>query len=421
MNKTIEIIRELCCGCGTCQTVCPQTCIKMTMRENGYCRPELNSDDCIDCGLCLEICPVYKYPRFDFHESFSDCGYGCSKDDKFRSDAASGGLLTELLCNLLNTGAIDGVYAVKGFEDGKLPSVVCVDSEQELKKIAGSTYYPVPGNAWLKDLEEREGKYAVIALPCQVQGIRLLQKKKSCYADKIKYIFGLFCNHLPSARATEYMSYVCDTGQLSAVKYRGDGWPGKMKLYGSNCSVALPFRKMWGGGFGLFFYMQACRFCADPFAKLADASFADAYFLQNDEKKMGKGQTFAIVRNQELNSLLDKKTTFTWQTVDYESTCKSSYQALHNRQDISSIQYMLHLKFFRPSVLGLPRFNSLLSLHGIRDLLISFKKGWLAFRDRKIGANCSMWKKKFNQLYKYDVQQIGKNHQKRDGQESGVS
>ena len=51
-------ISEACIGCGTCQTVCPQSCI-----EDGS--PfRIQENHCLQCGNCFENCPVEAIRRY---------------------------------------------------------------------------------------------------------------------------------------------------------------------------------------------------------------------------------------------------------------------------------------------------------------------------------------------------------------------
>ncbi len=45
-------ISEDCIGCGTCQTVCPQSCIEAGSPFR------IQENHCLQCGNCFENCPV---------------------------------------------------------------------------------------------------------------------------------------------------------------------------------------------------------------------------------------------------------------------------------------------------------------------------------------------------------------------------
>ena len=48
----VKIDKDLCIGCGNCESVCPQEAIVM---EDGY---PVVTDKCISCGMCIDGCPM---------------------------------------------------------------------------------------------------------------------------------------------------------------------------------------------------------------------------------------------------------------------------------------------------------------------------------------------------------------------------
>ncbi|MGB6130114.1 MAG: 4Fe-4S binding protein [Psychrilyobacter sp.] len=49
-----RIRKDECISCGTCEDVCPVTCISEI--EDG--KRLIDEDACIDCGACAGVCPV---------------------------------------------------------------------------------------------------------------------------------------------------------------------------------------------------------------------------------------------------------------------------------------------------------------------------------------------------------------------------
>ncbi len=60
-----KINEDLCTGCGTCETFCPDMCIEVVKvgeeEVNGKIKEikkaKVNYDYCKGCGLCAEVCP----------------------------------------------------------------------------------------------------------------------------------------------------------------------------------------------------------------------------------------------------------------------------------------------------------------------------------------------------------------------------
>ena len=57
LNTKGYVITGQCVGCGTCQSVCPQRCIK---EGTPYV---IEQNHCLHCGNCLEQCPVQAVER----------------------------------------------------------------------------------------------------------------------------------------------------------------------------------------------------------------------------------------------------------------------------------------------------------------------------------------------------------------------
>ncbi|HBL83738.1 MAG: ferredoxin [Clostridiales bacterium GWF2_38_85] len=49
-----RIDKELCIGCGACESECPVSAISSD--DDG--KYKINADECIDCGACAGVCPV---------------------------------------------------------------------------------------------------------------------------------------------------------------------------------------------------------------------------------------------------------------------------------------------------------------------------------------------------------------------------
>ena len=60
---------------------------------------------------------------------------------------------------------------------------------------AGSKYIQIPLNACLGEVIKNNGRFAVVGLPCHINGLRRLEDFNSELKEKIVLRMGLFCNH----------------------------------------------------------------------------------------------------------------------------------------------------------------------------------------------------------------------------------
>lgn len=49
-----QINKEVCVGCGACESTCPVSAIK----QGADGKYEIGADTCVDCGACAAGCPV---------------------------------------------------------------------------------------------------------------------------------------------------------------------------------------------------------------------------------------------------------------------------------------------------------------------------------------------------------------------------
>ena len=54
---TLFDIKEKCCGCGACMSICSGDAITMKEDAEGFLYPHIQEEKCIKCHLCVVVCP----------------------------------------------------------------------------------------------------------------------------------------------------------------------------------------------------------------------------------------------------------------------------------------------------------------------------------------------------------------------------
>lgn len=132
--------KEDCCGCRTCEKVCPEGAIAIKADVCGFLYPEIDSAKCIDCGLCLKKCAFQSGygKRKEFEPSYA---YGARhKKEQVYMDSRSGGVFTALSDHILKrSGAVYGA----GFDREKGAFYVKhegAETEEGRNRFRGSKY-----------------------------------------------------------------------------------------------------------------------------------------------------------------------------------------------------------------------------------------------------------------------------------------
>lgn len=312
----------LCNFCGTCIGLCPSGALTSDY-ESG--RPVFDESKCTRCGLCYKHCQGIGVDfsaldasfkggdKFDkYLKNYKQCYLGHSTDDPVRRKGSSGGSVTRLLVYLLEKKLVDGVIIPRQVPDQKwLFRPEIVTDVKTVKESSQSKYCLIPTNEILNTLKDKKGKYAIVALPCQIHSIRKLQNEGNKNAKKLEYILALICGHNMEYGATVFGMRKVNIRREDVVdvKYREYAdWPGGLCFHLENGEKR-------GINFFNYHYLNAvylpnrCRLCPDYYANYSDISFGDSWLIRLlgkgvNERGIPKGWSGIIARTDKGLSLL---------------------------------------------------------------------------------------------------------------------
>jgi len=324
---TIEKIVDegLCTGCGTCSGICPNSALYMVINSTGIYIPKLINDKCSKCGICFNSCPG---KNFDFNNfnlrifgkkpenillgNFINCYLAHSTNHEIRYNSASGGLVTSLLIYALEKGIISSALVTRMKKDNPLePEPFIARTKEEIIEASKSKYCPVPANIALDEvLKSKEAeRFAVVGLPCHIQGIRKAEKINEKLRNKIVLHLGIFCSHTLSFTGTRLLLKKINIEKkgVEKISYRGEGWPGKIRidLKNGNQRYISNQSPLWNIIFNSFFSTPTrCLLCNDLTAEFADISFGDPW-LPEIVSKEEVGRSIIISRTKQSEELLN--------------------------------------------------------------------------------------------------------------------
>jgi coenzyme F420 hydrogenase subunit beta len=312
-NITSVVKDGLCTGCGTCVGLCHNDALEMVIdKKKGIYVPVINEEKCNNCGFCIKVCPGHevdfsqlnqeifgKQPDDILLGNYINCFTGYATDNDIRYNSSSGGLVTALLIHALEEGIINGALVTKMRKDRPLePLPFIARTREEIISASGSKYCPVPANIALKEIMNAPDgeKFAVVGLPCHIHGIRKAELLMPKLRNKIVLHLGIACDHTPSFCATEYLikQNKIKLPDVSSIKYRGLGWPGKIQINNTTGDpIIKDYQESWKAGFGILFTPIRCLSCIDKGNELADLLLADAWNLSSDNI----GTSLVVIRS----------------------------------------------------------------------------------------------------------------------------
>ncbi len=219
---------------------------------------------------------------------------GYSLDPSIRRNGASGGVITNVLVHLLETGKIKGAIClrVKGYK----AEPIIARTKEEIVGCAQSVYSVTPTNIIMSQLEKEEGPFAYVGLPDQVASIRKLQKLGDKRALKIEYVLGPYMGtqmYFEAIGSFLRSHGVRSEKEIVSLKYRAGEWPGYLQIKLKDGRM-LRADKFYYNYLIPFFITSSSLQLVDFTNELTDISVGDAWHPEYEKQ----GQGFSVVLNR---------------------------------------------------------------------------------------------------------------------------
>lgn len=289
---------DMCIACGACVFADPSLELQLSPDKLMFEPTHAGNQD------AAEVCPAVEvdFQRLQ-HLLFpgaEQTPYGvvhsvmlAQSTDLGRNRAASsGGMIKEVLVELLGRDDVDGAIVLQhvdglDFEPGLITSV------EEVDRLPGSIYHNLPKHRVLELLRENEGRFVVVAIPCELEGIyNYIFKRERRLRERIHTTIGLLCGwqyNWHSIRAIcEYKGV--DPDRIVNVSYRGDGPIGKLRIWtddGQEHAVNRRVGFAYQVAFDRTFNTPRCHLCVNHSNYLADIVVGDAWLASTLGTKTG--------------------------------------------------------------------------------------------------------------------------------------
>lgn len=318
MKNIKEVVKSgLCIGCGLCAF---SDAISTTVysARRGQNIPLLTSDNYND-QMAFEVCPgkgydIIRKSRERYGESPYDTDLGhvygryavCTNDHEILARASSGGIMSHAAIFMLESGLVDRVLVTSfTYNNGVRTMCTLAATREEILQSQGSKYCPVDLSEAVRQIKENNYRVAVIGTPCQIGGIRNIQKLDEDFSRKIVFTIGNFCGGIKRFGNINLLAKRkgLDPARINYFRFRGNGQPGSMMIRentGKTVEMAYP---KYVGLTGVSKHLR-CHLCVDATAELADLACGDAWLprFMNDKNPW----SIVMSRNKKADELIKK-------------------------------------------------------------------------------------------------------------------
>lgn len=276
MNK----YKKYCTGCGLCKSL--NVC-QLEKDDKGFSHPANND------VLFSKVCTVSgvhtsKLDETNIWGRNKKVYLGWSNDNKIRTKASSGGILTEIARYLLNSNKVDIIIHIGADKNEPVKTQVYFsETPDDVVSHCGSRYC-ISSPLSVIDRIEKGKRYAFIGKPCDVVVLRNYMELKPELNDNIPYLLSFFCMGLPSDDAQIKLLNQLECDGCTSLDYRGNGWPGfATAVDKKGVSHQITYNESWGKILGRDL-MPVCKLCIDGIGEMADIACGDAWYLTKDNK-----------------------------------------------------------------------------------------------------------------------------------------
>ena len=322
--KTLQDVIDwgLCTGCGACAYACSRGGISLVNVESVGIRPRFDSAACAGCTECLSICPGYNLDgnletRQLHKQTESDHEFGpaleiwegYASDPEIRYQASSGGVLSALSLYCLERENMAFVLHA-GMDEARpwLNQTVHSRTRADILARTGSRYAPASPCDGLEAIEQSDRPCVFIGKPCDAAAVAMLRRQRPVLDQRLGLVLTFFCAGSPSTAGTLHLlkSLEVRTEEVSAVRYRGQGWPGRFTVLSTDGSdeKSLSYMESWGSLTG--YRPLRCHLCPDGLGRVADISCGDSWENFSSNGNGNPGLSIVVVRTRRGQEILHR-------------------------------------------------------------------------------------------------------------------
>lgn len=185
-----------CTSCGFCGAVCPTQAITVTLNEDGFYRPSVDSKKCIDCSLCVKSCYKFDLEIKEGVTGNETLFAAATKNRAVLEQTTSGGIADLLAKSFIREGYV--CIGVTYDSERNIAVGKCAQTESDTNEFRGSKYIQSYSVDAFKELAShyKDKKFAVFGLPCHIYAISRFLCARNIRQNHL--LIDLYCHGCPS-------------------------------------------------------------------------------------------------------------------------------------------------------------------------------------------------------------------------------
>ncbi len=289
-SSVAEVVESgLCIGCGLCEALAPGS-VMMKLADVGAMRPmPVDGFTPEQEAAVLAACPgVVSMPRVDAEPhadvdpvwgAVTSVAIAWAGDPDVRFRAATGGVLTGLALQLLDSGEVDAILHVRATPGSVESHWTLSTTAADVIAASGSRYGPTSPLAGLGVALDRGRPFAVVAKPCDLGAIHAYAQADPRVDELCRYRLAMVCGG--QSRMSKTLGLVRDFGiepdDVASIRYRGFGNPGRTRIETHDGrAFETTYNELWADE-SSWNIDARCTVCTDALGEAADIAALDLW------------------------------------------------------------------------------------------------------------------------------------------------
>lgn len=288
MNKTTKFLNITCSMCGLCDSLVDSRIQnKDEVRLEAYKKTSFKKI-CPSIGINRAKLNLSTKKNHPLVGSYRDVYTGFSNNSKQRLSSSSGGVITEVLCFLLEEKIVD--YICLPMPDSKKETThtyeLC-NKTKDIRSSAQSIYTKVPAWGAIDKINSTKGKVAFVGLPDQIASLKALKNIDKNLDSKIKMMIGPVVGIGMDKEVLDIIPKIAknSTG-IKKLRWRAGEWPGYLKVEFFDGEL-LKLHKFYYNYMLPFFCSHESLLSDDFSNECSDISVGDAWSPKYEKLGMG--------------------------------------------------------------------------------------------------------------------------------------